>query len=93
MSPSALGIAANSRSFSVLSVISPLGFGGSDEAVHDRMPIEMTPAGNGSPGGVISALEDLIRRYLDALALSLNPVATAVCLISGGLTISLRRAA
>jgi hypothetical protein len=57
------------------------------------MPIEMTQAGDGAAGRVISAFEDLIRWYLDALALSLDPVATAVCLIIGGLTISLRRAA
>ena len=71
----------------------PLGFGGSDEAMHDWMPIEMAQAGDGSPGRVVSALKDLIRWYLDVLALSPDPVATAVCLIIGGLTISLGRAA
>src|SRR5215470_7882656 len=73
--------------------ISPSGFGGSDEAAHDWMPVKVTQAGNGAPGRIIRTLQDLIGWYLDALALGLDPVETgSVRLVIGGLTISLRRA-
>jgi hypothetical protein len=73
--------------------VSALGFGRSDEAAHDWMPVKVTQTGNGAPSRIIDMLQDLIGWYLDALALGLDPVATgSIHLVIGGLTISLRRA-
>ena len=77
----------------MLPVKSPLGFGGSDEATHDWMPVKVAQAGNGAPSGIIGVVQDLIGWHFDTLTLGLDPVATgSIHLVIGGLTISLRRA-
>jgi hypothetical protein len=70
-----------------------LGFGRSDKAAHDWMPVKVTQTGNGAPSRIIRTLQDLIGWHLYALAIRLDPVSTGnIRLVIGGVTISLRRA-
>jgi hypothetical protein len=71
-----------------------LAFGGSDKAAHDRMAVVMAQAGDAAPGRVVGALQDLVGRHLDPLALGEDPIATVgVGVVVGHLTIARRCAA
>ena len=69
----------------------PLAFGGSDKTAHDRMPVVMAQAGDAASGRVVGALQDLVGRYLDPLALGGDPIATVgIRLVVGHLAIARR---
>lgn len=68
-----------------------LPFGSPDKAAHDWMSIDVKQAGDAVPCWVVSALQDLIGRYLDPLTFDGDPIAAfGIHLVVRRLTISLR---
>ena len=66
-----------------------LAFGGSDKTAYDRMPVVMAQTGDAASSRVVGALQDLVGRYLDPLALGGDPIATfGIRLVVGQLTIA-----